>query len=123
MVTTLRPLLVMKQVESQFGIVWTSNPQTNKTDMKTILTQQDFETLNQIDPYTLIDYLSTKIIIFGSMKPEEIEDRELGITQYQIEKYLSNINTSALDSSELKYQHDQFLKELFSYEDLEEQEN
>jgi len=23
----------MKQVDSQFGIVWTSNPQTNKTDM------------------------------------------------------------------------------------------
>ena len=88
--------------------------------MKTFLEPQDFQVLNQIDPYTLFDYLSTKMIMFGGIKPEEIEDRELGITEDQVIKYLSNINTAALEDFGLRHAEDTFLKEIFE-EELEEE--
>lgn len=81
--------------------------------MKTILEPQDFQVLEQIDPYTLYDYLSTKMVMFGGIKPEEVEERELGITKYQIEKYLSDINNAALEDAELRHTENMFLKELF----------
>lgn len=87
---------------------------------KTILTAQDHEFLNQIDEYTLYDYLSNYIVMFGGMKPEEVEDREIGITEYQVKKYLDNINTSALEDSELRHAENMFLKGLF--EELETEE-
>lgn len=91
--------------------------------MKTLLEPQDFQVLNQIDPYTLFDYLSTKMVMFGGIKPEDIEDRDLGITEYQVRKYLSNINTAALDDFGLRHAEDTFLQEIFDEELDEETED
>ena len=88
--------------------------------MKTSLDPQDLQVLNQIDPYTLFDYLSTKMIMFGGIKPEEVEDLDLGITKNQVRKYLSNINNAALEDIGLRHAESVFLKEVFE-EELEEE--
>lgn len=89
--------------------------------MKTILEPKDFQVLNQIDPYTLYDYLSTKMVMFGGIKPEDVEDRDLGITEYQVRKYLFNINNLAMEDFGLRHAENIFLQEVFE-EELNEEE-
>lgn len=82
------------------------------------LTPELIKTLSQIDPYKIYDYLSTQMIMFGGIKPEEVEDTfEIPFGQFEVEKYMDDINNAALEDSDLKHSQFLFLREMMNLED------
>lgn len=87
---------------------------------KTILTAQDHEFLNQIDEYTLYDFLSNKMLMLGGYKFEHIYhtvDIDVMDEQEFTNKLRDNIdtfNTMFNDSDELKWEHKQLLEKVIN---------